>query len=96
MTNARGDPTKLWYRANAKNAMLFAVIWLGEMFLILKFVKWAIHGSAALYLFMIPWALFGLIMVVRPNWAIRMKRATDEEIKRTMGRSQKWNPPGFP
>ena len=76
--------------------MLFAVIWLGEMFLILMFVKWAIHGSAALYLFMIPWALFGLIMLVRPNWGIRMKRATDEEIKRTMERSQKWNPPGFP
>jgi hypothetical protein len=40
----------LWYRARAKNVVIFALMWLGEAFLVLKFLKWVIHGSALVYL----------------------------------------------
>src|SRR5260370_32775730 len=42
----------LWYKASAKNVAMFALMWLVEGFLILMFVKWVIHGSAAVYLLM--------------------------------------------
>jgi hypothetical protein len=92
MTDDSRAPTEPWYRASPKNLTIFALIWFGEAFLILKFVKWVIHGSTALYLLIIPWMLFGSIIVVRPNWILRMTRAFEGEL----GRSDKWNPPGFP
>jgi hypothetical protein len=61
MTDNRREPPGPWYRASAKNLMIFALMWLGEAFLILMFVKWVIHGGAAPYLFMVPWTLLGLI-----------------------------------
>jgi hypothetical protein len=33
-----------------------------------------------------------LIIVVRPNWIMLMTRAFEDPL----GRSGKWNPPGFP
>jgi hypothetical protein len=64
-----------------KNVVIFALIWLGEPFLILMFVKWVIHGSAAVYLLLVPWMLFGLIGVVRPNWILGMTRAFDKALE---------------
>ena len=52
-------PSGLWYKASAKNVAMFALMWLGEGFLILMFVKWVIHGSAAVYLLLVPLMLFG-------------------------------------
>ena len=54
--------------------VIFALMWLGEAFLVLKFLKWVIHGSALVYLLLVPWTLFGLIMVVRPNWVLEALR----------------------
>jgi len=45
------------------------------------FVKWVIHGSAAVYLLLVPWMLFGLIGVVRPNWILGMTRAFDKTLE---------------
>ena len=42
----------------------------------LKLLKWVIHGSALVYLLLIPWTLFGLIMVVRPHWVLGFTRAS--------------------
>jgi hypothetical protein len=92
MTNDDLTPTTLWYRASTKNLALFALIWLGEPFLILLFIKWMFHGSAKLYLLLIPWALLGAIMVFRPAWIERMTRA----LNPSSDNSSKWNPPGFP
>jgi hypothetical protein len=96
MIDDRGRATELWYRASAKNVMVCALIWLGEPLLILTFIKWVFHTSATLYLFMVPWAVFGLIMVVRPNWVMRIARVMKERAKRDMERFDKWTPPGFP
>ncbi len=100
MTDNRRDPTELWYRASAKNVVIFALTWLGEAFLILMFVKWVIHGSAIVYLLMIPWTLVGLIVVVRPNWLMRlsqrMSRASDKFLEQAGELFEKRPPPGFP
>lgn len=90
------NPTKLWYRASAKNVVIFALMWLGEAFLMLKFFKWVIHGSALVYLLLVPWALFGLIMVVRPNWILRATRASDKALEDAGALFEKRPPPGFP
>ncbi len=34
MTDNRHDATQLWYTASTKNAVVIALIWLGEPFLI--------------------------------------------------------------
>jgi hypothetical protein len=81
---------------NAKNAVIIASIGLGEALLILMFVTRVLHGSVYLYLLMIPWAFFLAIMIARPNWLIRMMRASEEKSKRDMERLDKWTPPGFP
>ena len=96
MTDNRPDTTELCYRASAKNIVIFALMWLGEGFLILVFIKRVIHGSAALYLLMVPWALFGLIIVLRPNWAMRMTRSLEKELERVGESLEKRPPPGFP
>jgi len=80
MTDDGHAPTEPWYRASPKNLAIFALIWSGEAFLILKFVTWVTHGSAALYLLMIPWTLFGSIIAVRPNWITRMTRVFEGEL----------------
>jgi hypothetical protein len=90
------NPVKLWYRASAKNVVSFALMWLGEFFLILMFFKWVIHGSAFVYLLLVPWALFGLIMVVRPNWILRATRALDRALEDAGALFEKRPLPGFP
>jgi len=80
----------------AKNAVIVALIGLGEAFLILMFLTRVLHESTYLYLLMIPWALFLGIMIARPNCLIRMMRASNERAKRDMERLGKWTPPGFP
>lgn len=92
MTNNEGSPPELWYRASPKNVSLFALIWLGEIFLILMLLKWMFHTSAKIYLFLIPWALLGSIMVLRPDWITRLTQA----LEMKSDRADKWNPPGFP
>jgi hypothetical protein len=96
MTDHRLDPKELWCRASPKHLVVFTLIWLGEPFLMLMFAKWVIHGSPHIYLLMIPWALFGLILVMRPNWVLRVMQAIDEKIERDWKRMDKWTPPGFP
>jgi hypothetical protein len=88
MTDDGHAPTEPWYRASPKNLAIFALIWSGEAFLILKFVTWVTHGSAALYLLMIPWTLFGSIIAVRPNWITRMTRAFEGELGTLPGKTE--------
>ena len=87
---------KPWHRASAKNVLIFALIWLGEAFLILKFLKWVIHGSAGVYLLMAHWTALGLIMVVRPNWVLGSMRAFDKALEDAGALFEKRPPPGFP
>jgi hypothetical protein len=76
--------------------VIFALMWLGEAFLVLMFVKWVIRASAAVYLLMVPWALLGLIMVARPNWILRATRAFDKASEDAGALFEKRPPPGFP
>jgi len=80
----------------AKNAVIIVFIGLGEAFLILLFVTRVLHGSAYLYLLMIPWTIFLGIMIARPRWLIHMDRALGDSAKRDMERLGKWTPPGSP
>ena len=76
--------------------VIFALMWPGEAFLCLMFVKWVIHGSAAVYWLMVPWMLFGLTIVVRPNWILRVTRASDKALEQALDQFEKRPPPGFP
>jgi len=96
MSNKQSDSTELWYRASAKNVVIFTLMWLGEAFLLLKFVKWVMHGSTTIYLLMVPWAIFGLLMVARPNWILRASRAWQKSLERVGENLEKRPPPGFP
>ena len=96
MTDNRRGPTALLYRMSAKNVVICASMWLGEGFLMLMFVKWALYRSAAVYLLMIPWTLLGWIIFARPNWIQRTTRAVEEKVERDMERLDKWKPPGLP
>jgi hypothetical protein len=93
MTDKRME---MWHRTSATNVLIFAIVWLGQSFLILMFVRWLIHGSAALYLFMVPWALFGFVIAMRPNWLIRFMQAWEKDSERTGEQLSKRLPPGFP
>jgi hypothetical protein len=75
--------------------VIFALMWLGEAFLVLKFLKWVIHGSALVYLLLVPWTLFGLIMVVRPNWVLGFTRASEKFYEQAGALFEKRPPPGF-
>ncbi|HEY4979977.1 MAG TPA: hypothetical protein VII25_12485 [Candidatus Acidoferrum sp.] len=86
------DQPKVAHKLSPKRAIVFALIWLGEVFLILLFVKRVVHGSSTIYLLLVPWALLGLIMMVRPNW-IPNPYDIDEKTEQKW---KKWNPPGFP
>jgi hypothetical protein len=96
MTDDSRDATAFWYRTSAKNILIFALIWLGEPLLVLMFIKWMFHMSAFWYAFMGPWSFFGLMLVLRPYWFVRIERVMKEKFKRDMERFGKWTPPGFP
>lgn len=93
VTDNRRDLTELWYRASAKNVVIFALMWLGAAFLTLMFVKSVIH--AAQYLLLVPWTLLGSTMVVRPDWIMRATRAWEKDLER-VGEQLEKRPPGFP
>ena len=90
------EPTELWYRANPKNVVFFAATWFGEGLLSLMFVKWVIHGSAAVYWLLVPWALFGLLMVLRPNWILKVTSVSNKMLEQAGESFEKKPPPGFP
>ncbi len=90
MSDDSRDLTEVWYRSSAKNMVIFALIFLGEPFVILVFVKWAFHISAALYLLLVPYAAFGLVMVFRPNWILRVRRAMDDKFNRDLEKDSQW------
>ena len=81
MAEDRPNLTEPRYRASAKNLLIFAVMWLGEGFLVLMFGKWVTHETRAVYLLMVPWTLFGLIVVIRLNWILRLTRAFDKALE---------------
>jgi hypothetical protein len=92
MPNDEAPPSEPWYRSSPRNLVFFVVIWLGESFLILLLFKWLLRASAKIYFLVIPWALFGAVMVFRPNWINRLTQTLELNSKRI----DKWNPPGFP
>lgn len=97
MTDDGYDSPLLWYRASAKNRVIFLAIWAGNGVLSLTFVKWVVHGTAAVYWLLVPWTLFGLIMVaVRPSWILSVKHRTDEMLEQAAESFEKRPPPGFP
>ena len=59
------------------------------------FVKWVIQGTAAVYLLLVPWTLFGLIIVVCPNWILRMTRAVDKILEQAWEPFEKRPPPSL-
>jgi len=80
----------------AKNAVIVVLSGLGTTLLILIFVTRVLHESAYYFLFMIPVAVYLGIMIVRPDWLLRMYRAKQERAERDLERLDKWTPPGFP
>jgi hypothetical protein len=86
---------KPWYRLGAKGVAIFFAIWIGEPLLMLVFWKWAAKTSSALFLLMIPWSLFGIIIVLQPAWAVRWYKPVAERLKRQrwdLGHWGKWVP----
>jgi hypothetical protein len=94
MTNGRNNPTGLWYRASAKNVVIFVLIWFGAVFPVFVFIK-MIHGSVALYLLLVPWALVGLMMLVCPNWLLRLTRASEAVVFELLSSPLQIFLPGF-
>ena len=88
--------TELRFRAGAPNAVVFAIAWLGPLFLIVLFLR-RIHVSTVMVLFIImPSVLLGLIILVRPEWAERMRRVTARELERTGEGLERRPPTGLP
>ncbi len=85
--------SELWYRASSKKMVVLALIWLGQAFPTLIFIKWASHGNGFMYFFLVPWTLLGSLLVVRPELFSRITREMKEKRKR---RLDNWTPPGFP
>jgi len=63
------DVWEAWSKASAKNVLVFALIYFGEGFLFLLFVK---PGSAFSYFFGVAWTVFCLLATLRPHWFIHM------------------------
>lgn len=96
MTDNGYDPPMLWYRASAKNMLIFLAIWAGSGVLSITLVKWAIHESAAVYWLLVLWALFGFMVMMRPNWILSVTRQTDKMLEQAAESFEKRPPPGFP
>jgi len=96
MVDSDSNPPQLWPRASVKNALIFVSFWLSQAFLTLTFVKWVIHGGAAVYWFMIPYALFGAIVFLPRQWLLRFERARQKFEEDAGALYEKRIPPGFP
>jgi hypothetical protein len=96
MTSDHKDAPKLWHGTSVRTLVIFSFAWLGAPLLVIAFINLLFHMGAILYLIMVPWVLFGMIFVLRPNWGDRFARAIEEQEKRDSERFSKWKPPGFP
>jgi hypothetical protein len=47
MTVNEKAPTEPWYTSSPKNLALCALVWLGELFLLLMLLKWMFRASAS-------------------------------------------------
>jgi hypothetical protein len=79
-----------------KQRLFFALSGMAEVFLIVAFAKWVIHGSKMMYLYMIPGLAFFSVFALRPNWLVSLNRRWDEEANRSWKKLDKWNWPGLP
>jgi hypothetical protein len=95
MVNQDWDETKLWYRASARNLLVFALMWLWPTIPIVLFSRRLTHDNTG-YLFVVLWVLVGATMVLRPKWISSWMRWSTK-IMEQMGESlEKRLPPGFP
>lgn len=96
MIDKKNAGTEPWYRASARNKVIFAVVYLWPIFPIVLFLR-RIHISTVIICSLIgPWVLFGLAMVVRPNWVERMRRVWERELERVGEGLERRPPTGLP
>lgn len=96
MIEKKRNGTELWYRAVAQNPAVFAIAWLGPLFLIVLFLK-RIHASTVMiFSVVVPSVLLGLMILVRPEWAERMRRVSERESERTGEGLERRPPTGLP
>ena len=87
---------EVWCRASHKKMAFLALIWLGQAFPVLFFIKWATHGNGFMYFMLVPWALLGSLLIVRPTLFSRITGEMKEKENRGREGLDKWTPPGFP
>jgi hypothetical protein len=86
-----GEPV-LWYRASARNVVLFAIMFWWPLLPIVFFLR-RLHVSLAIIWFLVAyWVLVGLMMLIRPNWLARWIRWLRREQERTGERLEKLPP----
>jgi hypothetical protein len=96
MPDKCADQTRLPHGISPKNAILFGAIWIGQGLVALALAKWVFHAKPSIYFLLIPWALYGFVMVRFSKYFQRMSRVLDEKVERDLERMDKWTPPGFP
>jgi hypothetical protein len=88
--------TELCYSTSVRNAVLFAIAWLGPLSLIVLFLR-RIHVSPVIIFFLIMLSVpLVLTMLARPTWVEHMKRLFDRELARAGEGLERRPPPGFP
>jgi hypothetical protein len=86
----------LWHRTSDLNVMFIAIAFLAPLVPIAVFLR-RIHVSAVIICVLIlPWVLFGLTMVVRPNWVERARRVAERELERVGEGLERRPPTGLP
>jgi len=96
MINDKRGGTELWHRTSARNVVLFAIAFLVPLVTIVFFLR-RMHVSTVIICFLtMPPVLFGLTMVLRPNWVERMRRVWERELERVAEGLERRPPTGLP
>jgi hypothetical protein len=96
MIEKQGAGTELWYRASARNVVIFAIAWLLPWLPIVLFLRRIHVGPIFISLVVGPWVLVGLAMVVRPNWVERARQRWERELERVGEGLERRPPTGLP
>ena len=90
------DEVKLWYRASARNLVIFALMWLWPTVPLVLFFEPVTHHNISAIFSVVLWVLLGATMVLRPKWISSWMRWSTKTTEQ-MGESvEKRITPGFP
>jgi hypothetical protein len=70
-----------WLRIDKRKRVVLGIVVLVVGLLALIFDRWMLGASRGMYWLMVPFLVYILILVFRPQWVVRFEKSEEERLK---------------